>query len=68
MQSVSAPSNLTWSSDGTVKWDKAPEEDLVDYGASQRYIIYLYGKNEESGEYKQVGTFYKAKQKRIEWM
>lgn len=65
-KSVSAPSNLTWSSDGTAKWDKAPEEDFVDYGTAQRYIIYLYEKNEESGEYKQLGTFYKAKENRMD--
>lgn len=65
-KSVSAPINLTWSSDGTAKWDKSPEEDLIDYGTAQRYLIYLYEKNEESGEYEQLGTFYKGKENKMD--
>lgn len=58
-KTVSTPRNLRWKSDGTAVWDSIPkaEKDAIEYFA---YYIRVYVKNEDTGEFERLGTYYRG--------
>lgn len=64
-KTLSTPRNLRWKSDGTAAWNSIPktEKDAI---KNFKYYMRLHVKNEETGEFRSIGTYFKINEEEVD--
>lgn len=64
-KTLSTPKNLRWKSNGTAVWNSIPktEKDAI---KNFKYYMRLHVKDEETGEFRSIGTYFKINKEEVD--